>query len=567
MSIIKSQELMKVSSLTTTVAEYLISRLKTIGIRHIFGVPGDYVLKLMDYIVDSPIELINTCNELNAGYAADAYGRLNGVGALCVTYGVGGLSLVNALAGAYAEEVPLVVISGAPKTSARGHHLLMHHTTGDYSLQQSIFDQVTVAAVTITNPNQAADKIDHAITACLRYKRPVYIEIPLDIVTQPCVVPVSLNLPSAADNIRNSVGETAYRPSLEEAVNEAVEWLENSQYPVILAGVELHRYDIEEQLRKLVKITGYPIATTLLGKSSLSEMHPQFIGTYVGGLSRDYVRQRVETADCILCLGAIMSDINLGGYTADLDKSKLINANSETVKIKHHYYSPIYLGDFIEGLIERLQHRDYNTLNIHPATEALENHFEILPDQKLTNARFYQRMNSFIEDSHTVIAETGDAILATIDLLIHQNTHYLAQAFYMSIGYSLPACLGASLALPENRVILFIGDGSFQMTCQELSTIIRFGLNPIIFLINNDGYTIERMIHDNTYNDIQPWKYHQLPQVFGDCFSCEVRTEAELEAALETAKANINQPSFIEVHLDRLDCCKPLSRLTSTLQS
>ncbi len=567
MSLTQSLELSKISSLTTTVAEYLVSRLTTIGIRHIFGVPGDYVLKLMDYILDSPIELINTCNELNAGYAADAYGRLNGVGALCVTYGVGGLSLVNALAGAYAEEVPLIVISGAPKTAAQGNHLLMHHTTGDYHLQQSIFEKVTVAAMTITHANQAADKIDHAITACLRYKRPVYIEIPVDIVEQPCLSPLRLDVPSAAETLRASIGEKAYRPSLEEAIHEAVEWLENSQSPVILAGVELHRYGIEEHLQKLVEVTGYPIATTLLGKSSLSEMHPQFIGTYVGGLSREYVQQRVEKADCILCLGAIMSDINLGGYTADLDPSKLINANSETVKIKHHYYSPIYLGDFIEGLIEKLQYRAYKTLNIKPASDLLNKTFEVQPEQKLTNARFYQRMNSLIEEHHTVIAETGDAILATIDLLIHQDTHFIGQAFYMSIGYTLPACLGAALALPSHRVILFIGDGSFQMTCQELSTIIRLGLNPIIFLINNDGYTIERMIHDNDYNDIQPWNYHQLPSVFGDCFSCEVRTEGELESALETAKSNVNHPSFIEIHLDRLDCCQPLARLTSTLKS
>ncbi|NJK38575.1 MAG: alpha-keto acid decarboxylase family protein [Oscillatoriales cyanobacterium RM2_1_1] len=566
MSLTPSLELPEFSSTNPTVADYLISRLKTIGIRHIFGVPGDYVLKLMDYILESSIQLINTCNELNAGYAADAYGRLNGVGALCVTYGVGGLSLVNALAGAYAEEVPLIVISGAPKTSARGNHLLMHHTTGDYNLQLSIFDKVTVAAVTITHPNQAAEKIDQAIMACLRYKRPVYIEIPADIVDQSCVVPRFLYIPSAADSLRASVGE-GYHPSLEEAVNEAVEWLETSQYPVILAGVELHRYGIEAQLRKLVEVTGYPIATTLLGKSSLSEMHPQFIGTYVGGLSREYVQQRVETADCILCLGAIMSDMNLGGYTAQLNINKLINANSETVKVKHHYYSPIYLGDFIEGLIARLPHRAYETLEIKPASEILSRTFEVKPEQQLTNARFYQRMNSFVDQNCTVISETGDSILATIDLLIHQDTHFIGQAFYMSIGYTLPACLGAALALPEQRVILFIGDGSFQMTCQELSTVIRLGLNPIIFLINNDGYTIERMIHDGAYNNIQPWKYHQLPQVFGECLSCEVRTEAELEAALEKTKANLTQPSFIEIHLDRFDCCKPLARLTSTLKS
>jgi len=546
-----------VNSITTTVGEYLVSQLKAVGVRHVFGVPGDYVLDLMDVIVESSIELVGTCNELNAGYAADAYARLNGVSALCVTYGVGGLSVVNALAGAYAEEVPIIVISGAPRTSAKGNNLLMHHTTGDYNLQLSILEKVTVAAVTLTNAEQAPAQIDRTIAACLRYKRPVYIEIPADMVAQPCTMPLSFERPNPV------VSDVQ---ALNEAINEAVEWLENSEHPVILAGVELHRYGIQKKLHQLVEITGYPITSTLLGKSSISELHPQFIGNYVGALSRDYVKNRVETADCILCLGAIMSDTNLGGYTAQLKESQLINANSLKVKIKHHYYSPIDLGDFIDGLIAKLSRKSSESLDIQPAAELLSKSFEVQPEQKITNARFYERMNHFVGDNSTVIAETGDAIIATIDLLIHADTRFIGQAFYMSIGYSLPACLGAALARRQNRVILFIGDGSFQMTCQELSTIIRLGLNPIIFLINNDGYTIERMIHDGSYNDIQPWKYHQLPQVFGESLSCQVRTEGDLEKALEMAAKNRDQLCFIEVHLDRFDCCETLARLTQAVR-
>ncbi|MDY7024360.1 MAG: thiamine pyrophosphate-binding protein, partial [Cyanobacteriota bacterium] len=488
-----------VASMTTTVGEYLIRQLEAVGVRHVFGVPGDYVLDFMDVILESSMDLVGTCNELNAGYAADAYSRLNGISALCVTYGVGGLSVVNALAGAYAEEVPVIVISGAPRTSAKGNKLLMHHTTGDYNLQFSILEKVTTAAVTLTNSEQAPAQIDRTIAACLRYKRPVYIEIPADMVSEPCVIPSGFKRPNPlVSNVQ----------ALNEAINEAVEWLEKSERPVILAGVELHRYGIQKKLHQLVEITGYPITSTLLGKSSISELHPQFIGNYAGALSRDYVRNRVETADCVLCLGAIMSDINLGGYTAELKESQLINANSEKVKIKHHYYHPVDLGDFMDGLIEKLSHKPYKSLAIQPASQLLSKSFQVQPEQKITNARFYERMNHFVSKNSTVIAETGDAIIATIDLLIHEDTRFIGQAFYMSIGYSLPACLGAALAAPRNRVILFIGDGSFQMTCQELSTIIRLGLNPIIFLINNDGYTVERMIHDGSYNDIQPWKYH-----------------------------------------------------------
>ena len=542
-----------------TVGEYLAKRLQEIGINNIFGVVGDYVLGLMDVLLENNLQLIATCNELNAGYAADAHARLNGVSAVCVTYNVGGLSLVNAVAGAYAELVPTIVISGAPSTAQERQKLLLHHTAVDYNLQLEVFEKITVAAVRITSPTQAARQIDRTISACLRERRPVYIEIPTDMVDQPCPISETVDLP---------LEPLLDRRALSEAVNEAVELLEKSQRPVILAGVELHRYGIAEQLSSLLDKTGYPFATTLLGKSILSEMHPQFIGSYAGTLSPEYVRQRVETSDCILCLGAFMSDINLGGFTAQLPEAKLINANSDKVKIKHHFYHPVSLPAFMAGLTSKLKPKKAELLDIKPAKDSLARSFEVRSNQKLTNARFYNQINRFIgelEGSSIVIAETGDALIATIDLVLYGDSEYIGQALYTSIGYAVPACLGAALAAPERRPIVLVGDGAFQMTCQEISTIIRHRLNPIFFLINNDGYTIERAIHEGSYNDIQPWKYHQLPQVFGDSWSCDVRTEGELEQALDKAKFNQDRLCFIEIHLDRLDCSVGVKRLGQSL--
>lgn len=542
----------------TTVGAYLAKRLQEVGVHLFFGVVGDYVLDLMDVLLAHDLKFIATCNELNAGYAADAHARINGVSMVCVTYNVGGLSLVNAVAGAYAELVPMIVISGAPSTSQQQQQLLLHHTSVNYNLQIDIFAKITVAAVRISSLEQATRQIDQAIATCLQQRRPIYIEIPSDMVNEPCLISETLDLlPTPSLD----------HQALSEAVEEAVGLLEQAQRPIILAGVELHRYGIAHHLSELLERTGYPFTTTLLGKSIISERHPQFIGSYAGRLSRDSIRERVETADCVLCLGAFMSDINLGGFTAQLPQERLINANSDKVKIKHHFYQPVSLPAFMAGLTQRLQHKSPQTLEIRPAKEYYQG-FELQPAQALKNARFYPRFNQFlheVEGKSIVIAETGDALIATIDLLLYGDTEYIGQALYTSIGYAVPACLGAALAAPDRRPIVLVGDGAFQMTAQELSTIIRHQLNPIFFLINNDGYTIERAIHEGSYNDIQPWRYHQLPQVFGESWSCEVRTEAELESALTQARLNASL-SLIEVHLERHDCSFGVQRLGESLR-
>ncbi|MCQ4573853.1 MAG: thiamine pyrophosphate-binding protein [Candidatus Brocadiales bacterium] len=536
------------------VGRYLLRRLEQAGLRHVFGVPGDFVLGFMDQILESGVELVTTCNELNAGYAADGYARINGIGGVVTTYAVGEFSAINAVAGAYSEKVPVVAITGAPTVANRKHAAVLHHTLGDYNIPVEVFQRVTVAAVSLTDPVKAPEQIDKALRACLYHKRPVYIELPSDITRQACAEPGDFEFPEpmASDPA-----------ALAEAVDEAVALLGGCNNPAILAGVEIHRYGLQESAGKLLEKTGYPFATMLLGKTVLPEKNPQFIGLYEGMSSRDYVRERIENAGGLLCLGTFMSDINLGGFTAKLDNDRLIVARDGRVRIKNHYYNQVSLRDFIKKLTEKLPAGSPESFDVRPAVDSCTHRksaaFEPQAEQKLTNHRFYDRMAHFIQADDIVIADGGSAIFSAGEVFMPDEVTFIGQAFYCSIGYTVGAVLGAGLAAPKRRVVVFVGDGAFQLTCQELSTVIRNNLDAIVFVINNDGYTVERLIIDGPYNDIQPWKYHLLPDVFGGGWGCEVHTEGDLEDALETAKKNQGL-SLIEVHFDRMDCSDSLRR-------
>ena len=254
----------------------------------------------------------------------------------------------------------------------------------------------------------------------------------------------------------------------------------------------------------------------------ISEHHPQAIGVYEGGVSRREIRDTVENADALLCLGAWMSDINLGVYTARLDDRRMILANSGRLKISHHVYEQVWIGDVITGLIEHMPTGGLKSPGYTPMSDLFGTEFTVKPDQAVTMARGMQRLNGFIGKDTTVIAETGDSIFAAADLVLHRDVGLLGQAFYLSIGFALPATLGDAFADPGRRPVALIGDGAFQMTAQELSTICRHKQNLIILLMNNDGYTAERIIHEGPYNDIQPWAYHRLPEVFGGGWGARV---------------------------------------------
>lgn len=530
---------------TTTVGRYLVKRLEQLSLKHIFGVPGDYTLTFFDRLEESKIKVITNCNELNAGYAADAYARIHGLGAVCITYDVGGLSLLNAVVGSFAERLPVIVISGGPKTTERPHHHLLHHTIGDMDLQYKIYEKTTSAAVVLMDPEKAPAQIDETISSCIRLKRPVYIEIPLDIVDVPC------RAPSAS--FRPDISISSDKESLKEAVEEAAGILKKAKNPLILAGVEPHRFHIQNELQCVIDHTGYPFAVSLLGKSVLSENHPQFIGVYGGVASRDEARRAAEESDCMLCLGTLMTDIEIGREKTLCDQSKMIVANSEKVRIKHHTYDDVSLKDFMAALCFKLPRGRFRAGGIrHPSQDAKEK-FIAKPNEKITVKRFYKRMNHFIRNTDVIIADTGDSLFSSADIFLPEGAVFLDQAFYLSIGYSIPATLGAGLAARGRRIVTFVGDGAFQMTAQELSTIIRNGLKPVIFVMNNEGYAVERIMNDGAYNDLNVWKYHILPEVFNGKRGIEVRTEGELERALNNIKDNNKDLVFIEVHLGKKD--------------
>lgn len=355
-------------------------------------------------------------------------------------------------------------------------------------------------------------------------------------------------------------------PALQECVREIAAMINAAQRPVILAGVEVHRFGLGDALLGLAEKTGIPYATTIDGKTALPEKHPLFMGVYMGALSRDTVKSQVEGSDGLLSLGAMTTDVNTGGFTARLPEQSMVRAHRDKVRVSSHFYDRVWMGDLIEALAAELG--PHRCVVDHPEDpHAVKGAYSVDIHAPVRVERFYDRLNRFLQPDHLVLAETGDAMFAASELFIGDPEGFISQAYYLSIGYTLPATLGACLARPAKRVILLQGDGSFQMTAQELSTLLRHHCNPIIFLLNNDGYVIERLIHDGPYNDIQPWRYHELPAAFGgDAPSMEVKTEGDLEAALEMAEANPDRLVFINLHLPSNEGSPALARLCTALR-
>jgi len=536
-----------------SIGEYLIRRLGDYSIRHVFGVPGDYVLGFYAMLEQSPLELVNCTREDCAGYATDAYARIHGMGALCVTYGVGGLSVVNSTAGAWAEKSPVVVISGAPGLNERSERPLLHHCVREWSTQLEVFEHVTAACAEIRDPETAFREIDRVLDVCFRTKRPVYIELPRDLVD---VVPDSIRPYAAPPRVSDPA-------ALAEAVREAVDRIEQAKAPVIIAGVELQRFGLQADTIALAEAAGIAVASTLLGKSVVSEVHPLYIGLYEGGMGRREVTEFVESSDCRILLGTILTDIDLGIFTANLDPRRTIHATSEDLRISHHHFQGVLLEDFIRELALAKPKAARRTLPPGPATVA--GPYELRPDATLTISRLIHRLDGRIDDGTIVIADVGDSLFASSELVIRGQTEYVSPAYYTSMGFGVPATLGARCARPEAKIVTLVGDGAFQMTGMELSTLVGRGLSATIIILDNAGYGTERVILDGPFNDINPWRYEKLPEVLGGGTGYEARTEGEFDRALTAALADNGGISVIRAHLARDDFSTTVRRLGESL--
>jgi TPP-dependent 2-oxoacid decarboxylase len=539
-------------SVKVTIGEYLISKLYGHGLRHAFGIPGDYVLAFYKQLYESKIKLINMCDEQSAGYAANAYARVRGLGVVCITYGVGGLKVVNTTAQAYAEESPVVVISGAPGLREQRDDPLLHHKAKAFDTQRKVFEQLTVAQAVLDNPETACREIDRVLGAAICYRRPVYIEIPRDMVSVQ-VTPVEQKLPPPDWD----------RGPFREALSEAVEMINRARQPVLVAGVELLRYGMQNVFKRLVDKTNIPVVSTILGKSAFGERHPLYIGQYEGGLTKEQrVRQYVESSDCVILLGVLLTDLDLGIFTANLDQGNSIYSTSEKTSIRFHTYNAVYLNGFLDGLLKADIHRRPDQEIPHNPPPEM---FQPRPDTKITVQRLFQRLETYIDDRTFVIADTGDALFGSADISIPRANEFMSSAYYATLGFAVPAGIAVQLALPRVRPLVLVGDGAFQMTGMELSTAARYHLNPIVIVLNNSGYGTERPMLDGEFNDVAPWQFSRLPDIFGAGKGFEVQTEEDLEKALSAAQLHTESFCILDVHLDRYDFSPGLQRMTSAL--
>jgi len=543
-------------AMTTTVGGYLLQRLQEHGVGHIFGVPGDFVLSFMHEIEQSQLQLINTCDEQGAGFAADAYARLKGLGVVCVTYGVGGLKVANTTGQAYAEKSPVVVISGAPSMDERRRNPLIHHKVRSYDTQFRVFQQLTAAATVLEVPEDAGREIDRVLGIAKHHSLPVYIELPRD------TIDCQVDSPGApATTITESDRQT-----LAAAVAEAIEWINRAERPVIVFGIELDRFGLQDLVMQFIDNSGIPTTVTLLDKGTVQERHDSFLGVYAGALGRDDVREYVEGSDCLIMLGTLLTDMNLGIYTARLDPARCIHATRDRLAIGLHTFERVRLEDFVAGLAGPGVVRRH--VGDHPRAPLPEDAGVMVggSDEAITIDRLFCRLESFLTDEMIVIADPGDALFASIDLPVQGARAFLAPAFYASLGYAVPAAIGAQCALPDARPLVLVGDGAFQMTGVELSTCARFGLDPIVIVLNNGGYTTERLILEGAFNDIQPWDYSKLPALLGAGRSCVVKTVGDLETALDAASVRDGQFFLIDVRLDKMDVSPALMRLGERLK-
>ncbi|MBI5761285.1 MAG: alpha-keto acid decarboxylase family protein [Planctomycetales bacterium] len=536
-----------------TIGEYLIQRLRDYGIEHVFGIPGDFVLQFYGMLEESDLKVVGTTREDCAGFAADAYARVHGMGAVCVTYCVGGLSLCNSIAGAYAEKSPVVVISGAPGMEERRLNPLLHHKVRDFNTQREVFEKITVATASLDDPLTAFREIDRCLAAAHRYKRPVYLELPRDRVHAKPLFP---HKPAEERFVSD-------RDALREAIDEAAELINSCQRPIIIAGVEMHRFGLGDEVVKLAEKHHLPMVATLLGKSVVSEKHPLYLGIYEGAMCRDVVRKYVEESDCIMLLGTFLTDIDLGIYTANLDVGKCILVTAETLQIRHHHFHDVLLSDFVKGLVRANLKPPRRPLPPRPKSNDRE--FIVQPDAKVTVRRLFQRLNELLDENMVVVTDVGDCLFAAADLTIYRDTEFISPAYYTSMGFAIPASLGAQFGNRKLRPIVLVGDGAFQMTCLELSTALKHGFNPIVLVMNNKGSGTERFLQEGPFNDIPNWNYHRLPELLGGGWGFEVHTECDLDQALNAALANTDTFSLLNIHLDKHDISPALDRLAQSL--
>ncbi|MGB4589430.1 MAG: thiamine pyrophosphate-binding protein [Clostridiaceae bacterium] len=541
-----------------TIGDYLIARLKELKIKHILGVPGDFNLQFLEQIrATEGIEFVGSANELNGAYAADGYSRSHGISALCITYGVGDLGAIGGVAGSSAEHVPVIVISGAPPLYAMRHNYKVHHSLadGDFSNIAQVYREFTACQVNIT-PENASFEIDRAILTALRTRKPVNIQLPSNI----SYLTIETEMKPLAP-----IKPTSDPERLKSAIEKTAELYKEAKRPAVLVDMDVDRLKLTGILEEWIDKTGVPFAAMSTGKAILSEQHPLYLGTYKGDESDPGVQERIENADFLLCVSPRFIEWNSGQYSVNLPEDKIVRIARDYVLIGDEGFEGIYGKDLMEEILKNLTDKKERVTLEKPKEEP----FKSEKNKKLIHKDFWKLIGSFLKEGDMIFGETGTSNYAMMSMRLPRKSTYVGSQIWGAIGFTLPAYFGSMLANPDRRQILFIGDGSFQVTAQEFSTILRHKQNPIIFLINNDGYTIERYIMgmNAEYNDIAPWTYAKLNDVMAKyslMITFEVSTQGELEEAIKKVE-HATEGILIEVHMDPEDAPDALKKFGPTV--
>jgi len=536
--------------MTKTVIQHVLSRLQDLGVNDIFGVAGDYAFPVNDAVTNDPsLRWIGSCNELNAAYAADGYARIHGLAALSTTYGVGELSAINGVAGSYTEFLPVFHLVGMPMSTVQQAHRLVHHTLGDGEFDHfgKMADSVVCARAILTPENCVAET-ERLIAAALHHRRPVYLGFPADDANRP-----------VAGEAAPVAGSSSDADTLAAAVDAIVDAVSASNTACILPGIMVSRFGLRDRATALVEASGLPFATMFMDKCVLDEAHPQYIGMYDGKLMNEQVRAFIEGCDCVLGIGAMLTDFNAGSFTANIDRSNSINIMPHQVRVGAAIYEQVEMGDVLTALTSRIEQRnDVQGPKVQGLGAPVGG-----SDDKITVEYLYPRWQQMLKPDDILIAETGTSSMGLGFAAMPKRSTFQNQTLWGSIGWATPAAFGAAMAAPQRRTILVTGEGSHQLTAQEVSQFGRFGLKPIIFVLNNSGYLIERVLckdPDSYYNDLAQWHYHQLPQALGcdDWFTARVTTCGELDAAIKQAESGATG-AYIEVVTDK-DAVSPLAQ-------
>jgi len=524
-----------------TVIQHVLSRLHDIGIKDIFGVAGDFAFPIHDAICsDRNLRFIGDCNELNAAYAADGYARIHGLAALSTTYGVGELSAMNGIGGSYAEHLPVIHLVGMPSSGVQAARRLVHHTlgNGEFDLFFKMAEPV-VCAQAIMTPENCIAETERLIAAALYHRRPVYMGFPSDYANMPVVGESGPAAEPATDVL-----------ALEAAVDAIVDAVSASRTACIVPGILVSRCGLGAQATAVIDASGLPFATMFMDKCVLDEAHPNYIGMYDGKLMNEEVRAFVEGCDCVLGMGAMMTDFNSGSFTAQIDRSKSINIMHNSVRVGTAIYNQIGMKDVLVALAKKIPRKDVQAPKAHGLGEPVGR-----PNDKITVEYLYPRWQQMLRPDDILIAETGTTSMGLGFALMPTGSTFQNQTLWGAIGWATPAAFGAALSAPNRRTILITGDGSHQLTAQEVSQFHRFGLKPMIFVLNNGGYLIERLLCKDPeiyYNDIAQWHYQKLPAALGcdGWFTARVTTCGELDKAIQEAEA-CGAGAYIEVVADK----------------